>query len=355
MPRLRQDPHNSTDWVPLAAGTSPERIPDGPDLSFTRHSGLAFGQNDGSAPHVVLAAHAPGTHSISVVRYRFDNGLHACGTSLHHMIYLTLAHEEKIACRIDDRRLDHVARRGNLTIIPEGAICTADGAGSDEGLVLVVPKETLSFAAAERSTSGASVIERLEGEDSILLRLGMLLAQQVVEKLRGWASGLVRIDRGRHSTTHRRPPDRHAGGRQGHAIGGCVRARHRLHPRWRRTAVECRRTSGRGPAEPVALSPALPAVGGHEPVSVRDQGPAQTGARDASEPESLDGGDRRSDGLCRPESHVPLDAASVRRGPHTAGSKAPLKRRNLQAKRGAASHLKPIRRFTRTAIRESRR
>jgi AraC family transcriptional regulator len=181
MPRLRQDPHNSTDWVPLAAGTSPERIPDGPDLSFTRHSGLAFGQNDGSAPHVVLAAYAPGAHSISVVRYRFDNGLHACGTSLHHMIYLTLAHEEKIACRIDDRRLDHVARRGNLTIIPEGAICTADGAGSDEGLVLVVPKETLSFAAAERSTSGASVIERLEGEDSILLRLGMLLAQQVVE------------------------------------------------------------------------------------------------------------------------------------------------------------------------------
>src|SRR6516165_995401 len=57
MPRLRQDPHNSTDRVPLAAGTSPERIPDGPDLSFTRHSGLAFGQNDGSAPHIVLAAH----------------------------------------------------------------------------------------------------------------------------------------------------------------------------------------------------------------------------------------------------------------------------------------------------------
>jgi hypothetical protein len=97
------------------------------------------------------------------------------------MIYLTLAHEEKIACRIDDRRLDHVARRGNLTIIPEGAICTADGVGSDEGLVLVVPKETLSFAAAERSNSGASVIERLEGEDPILLRLGMLLAQQVAE------------------------------------------------------------------------------------------------------------------------------------------------------------------------------
>ena len=74
-----------------------------------------------------------------------------------------------------------VARRGNLTIIPEGAICTADGAGSDEGLVLVVPKDTLSFAAAERSTSGASLIERLEAEDPILLRLGTLLAQQVVE------------------------------------------------------------------------------------------------------------------------------------------------------------------------------
>ena len=105
MPRLRR---NSTDRVPLVAG---ERIPGGPDLWFTRHSGLAFCQNDGSAPHVVLAAHAPGAHGISVVRYRFDNGLHVCGTSLHHMIYLTLAHEDKIACRIDDRRLDHVARR----------------------------------------------------------------------------------------------------------------------------------------------------------------------------------------------------------------------------------------------------
>jgi hypothetical protein len=29
MPRLRQYPHNSTDRVPLVAGTSPERIPDG--------------------------------------------------------------------------------------------------------------------------------------------------------------------------------------------------------------------------------------------------------------------------------------------------------------------------------------
>jgi AraC-like DNA-binding protein len=58
---------------------------------------------------------------------------------------------------------------------------------------------------------------------------------------------------------------------------------------------------------------------------------------------SLDGGDRRSDGLRRPERDVPLDATSVRRGPHTAGSKAPPKRRNLQAKRRAASHLTLIR------------
>jgi AraC family transcriptional regulator len=181
MPRLRQYPHDSADRAPSAAGTASEGIPDRPGLSFTRHSGLAFGQNDGSAPHIVLAAHAPGTHGISVMRCRFDKGLQACGTSLHHMIYLTLAHEKKIACRIDDRRLDHVARRGNLTIIPEGAICTADGVGLNEGLVLVIPKETLSFAAAERSNSGASVIGRLEGEDPILLRLGKLLAQQIAE------------------------------------------------------------------------------------------------------------------------------------------------------------------------------
>jgi hypothetical protein len=84
MPCLRR---NSTDRVPLVAGTSPERIPEGPDLSFTRYSGLAFGQNDGSFPH------APGTHGISVMSCRFDKGLHIFGTSLHHIIYLTLAHE----------------------------------------------------------------------------------------------------------------------------------------------------------------------------------------------------------------------------------------------------------------------
>jgi hypothetical protein len=153
----------------------------GPYCSFVRHSGLTFFQADGSAPEVLLAAQAPGAHGISVMRCRFDRGLHVWGTSLHHMIYITLASDREIACRIDGRRLLHTAKSGNLTVVPEGASCAAEGGGLTEGLVLIVPKDTLSFAACERSRSPTSLVERLEGEDDTLLGLGRLLVRQVEE------------------------------------------------------------------------------------------------------------------------------------------------------------------------------
>jgi AraC family transcriptional regulator len=153
----------------------------GPHGSFTRDSGLTFFQADGSAPEVLVAAHAPGAHGISLVRFRFARGQHTCGTSSHHLIYITLASDREIACRIDNRRLLHTAKSGNLTVIPQGAYTTAEGGGSIEGLVLIVPTDTLSFAACERSRSPSSLVERLEGEDDTLLGLGRLLSRQVEE------------------------------------------------------------------------------------------------------------------------------------------------------------------------------
>jgi AraC family transcriptional regulator len=149
-------------------------------------TGIEIAQGDGSPPDVRLAAHASGEHGISLMRCRFDKGLHVWGTSLHHMIFLTVRSSGLVACRIGDARLDHVAGAGNLTVCPEGALCNADGGGATEGFILSVPKDTLAFAIAERSGVAASLVERLKGEDAFLIRLAGLLARQAAE---GFADG----------------------------------------------------------------------------------------------------------------------------------------------------------------------
>jgi hypothetical protein len=107
---------------------------------WTLESGIESAQSDGTLPDIMLAAHASGEQGISLLGCCFEKGLRAWGTNLDHMIFLTLRSSGPIACRIDDAKLDHVAAAGNLTVCPEGALCTADGGGEIEGLILTVPK-----------------------------------------------------------------------------------------------------------------------------------------------------------------------------------------------------------------------
>lgn len=146
--------------------------------AFARSSGLVFEQGDGRQPRMLLAAQAPGEHGISLIRCRFDNGLRARGTGLEHMVYLTLQSEGETACRVGDKRLDHVVPKGNVTVSPAGADVAADGEGGCEGLILIVPRESLAVAAVGRARPGAAPVERLRERDPLLLHLGLGLARQ---------------------------------------------------------------------------------------------------------------------------------------------------------------------------------
>jgi AraC family transcriptional regulator len=168
--------------TPSARSYGLGRIDDLGARSFERDSGLIFEQGDATLPTPLLSAHAPGDHGIGVLNCRFARGLKVGGTSLHHMIFLSLSSEGETVCRIDDKVLSHVVPDGNLTVCPAGAEVSADSAGDCESLILLIPGDTLSFAAAERSRPGASLVKRLRGEDPTLLRLGFALMQQVSDE-----------------------------------------------------------------------------------------------------------------------------------------------------------------------------
>jgi AraC family transcriptional regulator len=149
--------------------------------AFTRESGLSISQSNGDVPIAVLSAHAPGDHGISFMKNHLAQGVDASGTSLHHMICLTLATEGSITTRVEHKSETFVPTVGTIALIPEGASCASNGTGAMSSFIVMIPKETLAFATIERGKAGARVVERLSGEDMALLRLGHLLARQVSE------------------------------------------------------------------------------------------------------------------------------------------------------------------------------
>lgn len=159
------------------AGKSPGWAP----AAFMRESGLAFSQSNGELPIAVVAAHAPGDHGISFMKNRLPHGVDASGTSRHHMVCVTLAAEGSITNRVEHQSKTFVATTGSVAVVPEGASCASRGTGAMASFTMLIPGETLAFAMVERGKAGGRVVERLSGEDMVLLRLGHLLARQVSE------------------------------------------------------------------------------------------------------------------------------------------------------------------------------
>jgi AraC family transcriptional regulator len=142
---------------------------------------LVVAQSNGDKPGVILSAHAPGEHGVSFLQNTLAQGVDAAGICLHHMVFVTWATEGEITTTIEDRSETFSPSVGTTAIIPEGAQCSSHGTGPMAAFVLMVPKETLAFAAAERAQAGAGPIERLKSDDCSLLHLCRGLARQISE------------------------------------------------------------------------------------------------------------------------------------------------------------------------------
>src|SRR5262245_16968392 len=128
---------------------------------------LSLAQADGGLPITVTAGSAPGESGVSVLRVRFQGGLHLSAALRQHLIcFVSQVH---IDCRMADRRLRHPAPAGSLAICPAGMDCAADAEASVDGLLVAVDPRQLALATAESSAFDAQLIERLSGYDQTLL------------------------------------------------------------------------------------------------------------------------------------------------------------------------------------------
>ena len=151
------------------------------DTPFIRESGLSVAQSNGDAPVLVRVAHAPGDHGISFLQNDLVHGVDASGVSQQTIVFVTLATQGLLTTRIDGRSETFAPAAGTIAVIPQGADCAALGTGGMSAFVMMVPKDTLAFATAERAKPGANIVERLSGRDPILLRLGHALSRHVSE------------------------------------------------------------------------------------------------------------------------------------------------------------------------------
>jgi AraC family transcriptional regulator len=170
---------NETAWPEKFSGASVDDRTIGTERepSVFDH-GVTIALSGGGIPDVATVGRSPGQLGIDLLGCQFHGGIHAQGVSREHMIFLTLQCGDSIDCRIADIRLNHLAAPGNLTICPAGADVFAEGGGDYAGLVLFVPKDTLSFALAESGRAGATLIERCQGRDPGLMALARSLERQ---------------------------------------------------------------------------------------------------------------------------------------------------------------------------------
>jgi AraC family transcriptional regulator len=146
-----------------------------------RETGLALSQHNGEAPNVLLSAHAPGDHGISFLRTAQADGLVSDGVTLHHTLMISTGSGGFVSSRIDSKRGSFVPAHGTAAILPAGSDCQAAGNGSCDIFLMLIPADTVAFAAAERAKAGSSVVETISVMDGELLRLGNLLARQICE------------------------------------------------------------------------------------------------------------------------------------------------------------------------------
>jgi AraC family transcriptional regulator len=143
---------------------------------FTEVSELCLAQGDGSLPTAVAFGSAPGESGVLVFRARFQGGMHLSGMPRRHHICFQLSPSARFDCRIVGRALSHSPQAGSLAICPAGADYSADAKGSVDAILVAIDPAQFSLAAAEGAALEAQLIERLTGDDHVLLGLAHRLA-----------------------------------------------------------------------------------------------------------------------------------------------------------------------------------
>ena len=147
-------------------------------------------QEDGGAPTVLVAGSAPGESGVSILNVRFDGGMHLLATPCCHCISFCFLETPpaRVQKRMAGRLVCVEGRFGTLSTYPAGIDVAAD---ADEGidiLVVAIDPGRLALAAAESGLAEAQLIERISGDDPVLLALGRTLA---FESIHNYPSGAL--------------------------------------------------------------------------------------------------------------------------------------------------------------------
>jgi AraC family transcriptional regulator len=176
--------------------------------AFGRDHGLA--QEDGDLPAVLSGGSAPGESGVSVLRLRFQGGMHFRATPRQHLVWFHLSSQVPFACNIRGRTLQHEPLAGTLAICPAGADGAADAEESVDCMLVAIDPARFALAAAEDEALDARLDERLADRDRILLEQARVLVAESTENfLEGplfWndvASGFVGRLVNRHASPSR--------------------------------------------------------------------------------------------------------------------------------------------------------
>jgi AraC family transcriptional regulator len=130
---------------------------------------VTFGQGRGDKPDVLLAGRSAGEYGIGVARLRFAGGAFAKGSAPYHLLMFNLGPPARISCRVNNKSLEHVAPRGNITVCPAGSEFSGKSSESLNILLFAIPREPLACFCAEHAKPKSALLERLSGWDGYLL------------------------------------------------------------------------------------------------------------------------------------------------------------------------------------------
>ena len=138
---------------------------------------LCLAQENGELPTTLASGSAPGENGLTVLKLRFEGGLHLTTTSRQHLIcFQQMTESCSFECRFADRTVSHEPPTGSVAICPAGIDQAADAVGSLDVLVIAIDPGRFALAAAEDRALDAQLIERFSGYDRPLLSLGCTLA-----------------------------------------------------------------------------------------------------------------------------------------------------------------------------------
>ncbi|QBJ16516.1 AraC family transcriptional regulator (plasmid) [Agrobacterium sp. 33MFTa1.1] len=131
-------------------------------------SALGLCEPDRALIDVDSAAVALGKDNVSAFRMQVRCGAHVKGYSEQNLVMLNRHNAVPVDCRVGRETLDHVAHRGNITVIPEGVEFTGRFSAPTELIVVSIPKQRLAMSAASSGLSVRSFGPRLSGFDATI-------------------------------------------------------------------------------------------------------------------------------------------------------------------------------------------